>query len=226
MEIINNLLDFIVHLDHHLFELVWEYGVWIYVLLFLIVFMETGLLVMAFLPGDVLLFTAGTFCAGVQNDIGQTAELNLFFTLLLLVIAAILGDALNYYLGKTIGLKILNWKISDKQIINPKYILKTNQFYENHGPKTIIIARFLPIIRTFAPFVAGIAEMPYAKFVRYNVSGAFIWVLSLVFLGYFFGNLSIVKNNFKMVILGIILLSLVPMCIEIIRNNRKKKQPR
>lgn len=180
---------------------------------------------MAFLPGDALLFTAGTFCAGVQNDLGQTAELNLFFTLLLLVIAAILGDALNYYLGKTIGLKILTWKISDKQIINPKYILKTNQFYENHGPKTIIIARFLPIIRTFAPFIAGIAKMPYAKFVRYNVSGAFIWVFSLVFLGYFFGNLSIVKNNFEMVILGIILLSLMPMCIEIIRNNSKKKKP-
>lgn len=224
MEIINNLLDFVLNLDHHLFELVLEYGIWIYAILFLIVFMETGLVVMAFLPGDILLFTAGTFCAGVQNDMGQTAELNLFLTLLLLVIAAILGDGVNYHLGKTIGLKILNWKIRGKTIVNPKYILKTNQFYKNYGQKTIIIARFLPIIRTFAPFVAGIAEMPYDKFVRYNVAGAFIWVFSLVFLGYFFGNLTIVKNNFEMVIFGIILLSLLPMCIEIIRNNIKKKQ--
>lgn len=224
MEIINNFLEYVLNLDNHLFELVLEYGIWIYVILFLIVFMETGLVVMAFLPGDVLLFTAGAFCAGVQNDMGQTAEINLFFTLLLLVIAAILGDGVNYYLGKTIGLKILNWKIRGKTIVHSKYIVKTNQFYKNYGPKTIIIARFLPIIRTFAPFLAGIAAMPFAKFIRYNVAGAFIWVFSLVFLGYFFGNLTIVKNNFETVIFAIILLSLVPMCIEIIRNNLKKKQ--
>ncbi|MBP0904024.1 VTT domain-containing protein [Mariniflexile gromovii] len=223
MEIINNLLDLVLNLDHHLFELVLEYGIWIYVILFLIVFMETGLVFMAFLPGDILLFTAGTFCAGVQNDMGQTAELNLLMTLLLLFIAAILGDGINYYLGKNIGLKILNLKIKEKLIVNPKYILKTNEFYKLYGPKTIIIARFLPIIRTFAPFIAGIAEMPYAKFVRYNVVGAFIWVFSLVFLGYFFGNLAFVKNNFEMVIFGIILLSLLPMLIEIIKNYYKKK---
>jgi membrane-associated protein len=184
--------------------------------------METGLVVMAFLPGDILLFSAGTFCAGVQNDIGQTAELNLVIILLLLLIAAVLGDGVNYYLGKTIGLKILNWKIKNKPIVNPKYIFKTNEFYKLHGPKTIIIARFLPIIRTFAPFVAGIAEMPYAKFIRYNVVGAFVWVFSLIFLGYFFGNLPIVKNNFETVIFGIIILSLVPMLIEIIRDKFKK----
>ncbi|SDB31649.1 membrane-associated protein [Flavobacteriaceae bacterium MAR_2010_188] len=224
MEIINILLDFVFNLDQHLLELVLDYGVWIYAILFLIVFMETGLVIMAFLPGDILLFTAGTFCAGVQNDMGQTAELNLFFTLLILVIAAILGDGVNYYLGKTIGLKILNWEIRGKKIVNPKYILKTNQFYDNYGSKTIIIARFLPLIRTFAPFVAGIAEMRYAKFIRYNVSGAIIWVFSLVFIGYFFGNLNIVKNNFEIVIFGIIILSLAPMFIEIIRNNIKKEQ--
>lgn len=223
MEIINNFLDFVLNLDHHLFELVLEYGKWIYIILFFIVFMETGLVIMAFLPGDILLFTAGTFCAGIQNDMGQTAELNLFLTLILLVIAAILGDGVNYYLGKTIGLKILNWKINNKLIVNPKFIIKTNQFYLKHGPKTIIIARFLPIIRTFAPFVAGIAEMHYAKFLRYNVAGAFIWVFSLVFLGYFFGNLAFVKNNFEMVIFGIILLSLLPMLIEIIKNHYNKK---
>ncbi|HUH28726.1 VTT domain-containing protein [Gelidibacter sp.] len=224
MEIINNFLEFVLNLDHHLLELVLDYGVWIYVILFLIVFMETGLVIMAFLPGDILLFTAGTFCAGIQNDLGQTAELNLFLTLLLLVIAAILGDGVNYYLGKTIGLKILNWKLIDKPIVNPKFIRKTNQFYLRHGPKTIIIARFLPVIRTFAPFVAGIAEMSYAKFVRYNVVGAIIWVFSLVLLGYFFGNLTIVKNNFEKVIFGIMLLSVLPMCIEIIRNHMKKNQ--
>lgn len=222
MEIINSLLDFVFNLDQHLFQLVLDYGVWIYVILFLIVFLETGVVVMAFLPGDILLFTAGTFCAGVQNEMGQTAELNLILILLLLLIAAILGDGMNYYIGKNIGLKVLSWKINGKPIVNPKYIMKTNEFYRIHGPKTIIIARFLPIIRTFAPFVAGIAEMPYAKFVRYNVIGAFVWVFSLVFLGYFFGNLPIVKNNFETVIFAIIILSLVPMFIEFIRTKTKK----
>jgi membrane-associated protein len=202
--------------------LVLDYGVWIYAILFFIVFMETGLVVMAFLPGDILLFTAGAFCAGVQNDVGQTAELNLGITLFLLTIAAILGDALNYYIGKSLGLKVINWKLNDEPIVNPIYIMKTNEFYEHHGPKTIIIARFLPIIRTFAPFVAGIGAMTYSKFVRYNVIGAFVWVFSLVFIGYFFGNLALVKNNFETVIFGIIALSLLPMLIEIYRNKNKK----
>lgn len=222
MEIINIFGNFFLNLDKHLFELVLEYGIWIYTILFLIVFMETGLLFMAFLPGDALLFTAGTFCAGVQNDLGETAELNLVLTLILLLIAAIIGDGLNYYLGKHIGLKVLNWKIRNKSIVNPKYIIKTNEFYMHHGPKTIIIARFLPIIRTFAPFVAGIAEMPYSKFVRFNIIGAFVWVFSLVFLGYFFGNLAFVKNNFETMILVIMLLSVSPIFIEIIRINYKK----
>jgi membrane-associated protein len=222
MEIINNLLDLALNLDHYLFELVLDYGVWIYAILFFIVFMETGLVVMAFLPGDILLFTAGAFCAGVQNDVGQTAELNLGITLFLLTIAAILGDALNYYIGKNLGLKVINWKLNDEPIVNPIYIMKTNEFYEHHGPKTIIIARFLPIIRTFAPFVAGIGAMTYSKFVRYNVIGAFVWVFSLVFIGYFFGNLALVKNNFETVIFGIIALSLLPMLIEIYRNKNKK----
>lgn len=177
---------------------------------------------MPFLPGDSLLFAAGTFCAGVQNEIGQTAELNLGIILLILTIAAILGDALNYFLGKNLGLKLLQWKINDKQIVNPKYIVKTNDFYELHGPKTIIIARFVPIVRTFAPFVAGIGNMSYAKFLRYNMIGGIIWVFGLVFLGYFFGNLNFVKNNFETVIFGIIGLSLLPMLIEIIRNKTKK----
>lgn len=220
METINNLLDFMLSLDHHLFEMVLDYGVWIYVILFLIVFTETGLVFMAFLPGDILLFTAGAFCAGVQNDTGQTAELNLGIILFLLTIAAILGDALNYHIGKNLGLKIITLKLNDKSIVNPKYIIKTNEFYEHHGPKTIIIARFIPIIRTFAPFVAGIGSMTYAKFVRYNVIGAFVWVFSLVFLGYFFGSLPFVKNNFETVIIGITVLSILPMLIEIYRNKK------
>ncbi len=222
LEIINNFLDFILNLDHHLFNLVLDYGIWIYVILFLIVFMETGLVVMAFLPGDILLFTAGAFCAGVHNDMGQIAELNLSIVLPLLIVAAILGDALNYYLGKNLGHKLTTWKLNDKAIVNPKYIRKTNEFYEHHGPKTIIIARFVPVIRTFAPFVAGIGAMSYAIFVRYNVIGAFIWVLSLVIIGYFFGNLPIVKNNFETVIFIFIALSLIPMLLEIYRNKNRK----
>jgi len=222
LEIFNNLLDFILHLDNHLFDMIIDYGLWIYAILFLIIFIETGLVVMPFLPGDSLLFAAGAFCAGVQNDTGQTAELNLWIILCLLIIAAILGDATNYLLGKTVGLKLLKWKFNGKQIVNPKYIEKTNKFYENYGSKTIIIARFVPIIRTFAPFVAGIGNMTYGKFIRFNMIGGIIWVLSLVFLGYFFGNLAFVKNNFETVIFGIIGLSLLPMLIEILRHKLKK----
>jgi len=185
--------------------------------------METGLVIMAFLPGDILLFTAGTFCAGVQNDLGQTAELNLPTTLIILLIAAILGDGLNYYLGKNLGVKLLQLKLKNKPIVSPKYIIKTNEFYKLHGPKTIIIARFLPIIRTFAPFVAGLAEMPYATFIRFNVIGAFIWVFSLVFLGYFLGSVAFVKNNFEIVILGIIGASLFPVVMELVLNKKNLK---
>jgi membrane-associated protein len=223
MELINYLLDLMLHFDNHLFKLILEYGIWIYAILFLIIFVETGIVLMPFLPGDSLLFVAGTFCAGVQNNLGQTAELNLGIILVLLTIAAILGDATNYFLGKKFGIKLLKIKIKDKSIINPKYIDKTHDFYEIHGPKTIIIARFVPIVRTFAPFVAGIGDMAYGKFVRYNVIGGFVWVFGLVFLGYFFGNLDFVKNNFETVVFGIIGLSLLPMLVEFIRNKYKNK---
>jgi len=163
MELIKSLLDFILHLDKHLFDLILNYGVWIYAILFLIIFVETGLVVMPLLPGDSLLFAAGTFCAGVVNETGGKAELNLWIVLGLLIIAAILGDGLNYFFGKTIGLKVLSWKIKGRQIVQQKYIDQTHAFYEKHGPKTIIIARFVPIVRTFAPFVAGIGEMSYGK---------------------------------------------------------------
>ncbi|MBP6460005.1 MAG: DedA family protein [Crocinitomicaceae bacterium] len=221
MEIIKSLLDFILHLDKHLFDLILNYGVWIYAILFLIIFVETGLVVMPLLPGDSLLFAAGTFCAGVVND-GKTAELNLWLVLALLIVAAILGDGLNYFFGKTIGLKVLSWKIKGRQIVKQKYIDQTHAFYEKHGPKTIIIARFVPIVRTFAPFVAGIGEMSYAKFIRFNIIGGVAWVIGLTLMGYFFGNLEFVQKNFETVIFGIIGLSILPMIIEIIRAKFKK----
>lgn len=216
MTLLKDFLDFFLHLDTHLFVLIQDYGMWIYGILFLIIFVETGLVVMPLLPGDSLLFAAGTFCAGVVKN-GETAELNLFLVLGLLIVAAILGDGLNYFLGKTIGLKVLQWKIGNRQIVKQKYIDQTHAFYEKHGSKTIIIARFVPIVRTFAPFVAGIGNMSYQKFLRFNVIGGVAWVSGLTLLGYFFGNMSFVQKNFEVVIFGIVGLSLLPMVVEIIK---------
>lgn len=222
MEFIHSFLDFFLHLDDHLYEMILNYGVWIYAILFLIIFVETGLVVMPFLPGDSLLFAAGTFCAGITKD-GQTAELNLWIVLILLLIAAIAGDALNYFLGKKVGLKMLQWKIRGRQIVKQDYIDKTHSFYEKHGPKTIIIARFVPIVRTFAPFIAGIGEMSYGKFLRFNVIGGFFWVVGLTLLGYFFGGMDFVQNNFETVIFGIILISVLPIIFEFIKAKVSKK---
>jgi len=222
MEYIKAFLDFFLHLDDHLHTMILHYGVWIYVILFLIIFVETGLVVMPFLPGDSLLFAAGTICAGVVNEQGQSANLNLFLVLGLLIVAAILGDGLNYFLGKKIGLKILQYKFRGRQIVNQKYIDQTQLFYEKHGPKTIIIARFVPIVRTFAPFVAGIGSMAYSNFLRYNVIGGFVWVLGLTLMGYFFGTLPIVQKNFELVIFGIIGISLLPIIFEFVKSKMKK----
>jgi membrane-associated protein len=202
--------------------LIQDYGLWIYGILFLIIFVETGLVVMPLLPGDSLLFAAGTFCAGVVKN-GETAELNLFLVLGLLIVAAILGDGLNYFFGKTIGLKVLQWKVGNRQIVKQKYIDQTHAFYEKHGSKTIIIARFVPIVRTFAPFVAGIGNMSYQKFLRFNVIGGVAWVSGLTLLGYFFGNMSFVQKNFEVVIFGIVGLSLLPMVVEILKAKLKSK---
>jgi membrane-associated protein len=223
MDFLHSFLDFFLKLDEHLFEMILNYGPWIYAILFLIIFVETGLVVMPFLPGDSLLFAAGTFCAGITKD-GQTAELNLWFVLILLLIAAVIGDALNYYLGKKVGLKMLQWKIRGRQLVKQEYIDKTHVFYEKHGPKTIIIARFVPIVRTFAPFVAGIGEMSYGKFFRYNVIGGFSWVVGLTLLGYFFGGLEIIQQNFETVIFGIILISVIPIIIEFLKSKFTKKE--
>ena len=222
MEIIKQLIDFILHLDAYLFTLIMDYGNWIYLLLFLIVFVETGLVIMPLLPGDSLLFAAGTFCAGVFQD-GQTAELSLWVVLPLLCSAAFIGDNLNYYIGKNIGLKVMQWKIRGRQIVKQAYIDKTQAFYDKHGPKTIILARYVPIVRTFAPFVAGIGEMKYFKFIKYSIIGGITWVFALTLMGYFFGNLPIVQRNFETVIFGIIGLSLLPMVVEFIRAKMKGK---
>jgi len=198
-----------------------NYGVWIYAILFLIIFVETGLVVFPFLPGDSLLFAAGTFAAGIVKD-GQTAELNLWVLLSLLLIAAVSGDALNYYLGKKIGLRVLKWKIRERQLVKQKYIDQTHVFYEKYGSKTIIIARFVPIVRTFAPFVAGIGEMSYGKFLRFNIIGGLGWIIGLTLLGYFFGGLEIVQNNFETVIFGIIFISVIPIIVEFVREKMRK----
>lgn len=216
----NGIFDFFLHLDSHLFSMILDYGLWVYAILFAFIFIETGLVIMPFLPGDSLLFAAGTFCAGVTNDSGQTAELNLWITLLLMAAAAILGDSLNYYLGKTVGLKALNWKVFGKQLVSEKHIDKTRSFYDKHGPKTIILARYVPIVRTFAPFVAGIGEMHFGKFIKFNVIGGISWVALLVLIGYFFGNLAFVKNNFEIVILGIVVISLLPVIFNFIKSKR------
>ena len=222
MELINQLIDFILHLDSYLFTMIMDYGNWVYLILFLIVFVETGFVVMPLLPGDSLLFAAGTFCAGVVQN-GQTAELSIFIVIPLLISAALMGDNLNYYIGKNIGLKVMQWKIRKKQIVKQAYIDKTQAFYDKHGPKTIIIARYVPIVRTFAPFVAGVGQMNFFKFLKFSIIGAFTWVFALTLLGYYFGNLPFVQNNFETVIFGIIGLSILPMVFEFIRAKIKKK---
>ena len=223
MEIINQLIDFILHLDSHLYTMIMDYGNWIYLILFLIVFVETGLVVMPLLPGDSLLFAAGTFCAGVVQN-GQTAELNIYIVIPLLICAALFGDNLNYYIGKNIGLKVMQWKIKGRQIVKQAYLDKTQSFYDKHGPKTIIIARYVPIVRTFAPFVAGVGEMKYYKFLKYSIIGAITWVFGLTLLGYFFGTLPFVQKNFEIVIFGIIGLSLLPMLIEFIKAKMRSRK--
>ncbi len=210
MELVTLLIDVLLNLDDHLQALVAAHGAWIYLILFLIVFCETGLVVTPFLPGDSLLFVAGTVAAAGGMDI--------HLLVLLLIIAAILGDAVNYWVGHYIGPRIFSH--SESRWLNPKHLQRAHDFYEKYGGKTIIIARFVPIVRTYAPFVAGAASMTYAKFALFNVTGAVLWVTSLGYAGYFFGNLPFIKNNLTLVIIGIIILSILPGVIEILRNRK------
>lgn len=213
MEWITALVDFILHIDVHLASITASYGVWAYVILILIVFAETGLVVTPFLPGDSLLFAAGAICA--------LGTLNVWLLMGLLIVAAIAGDAVNYSIGRNIGHQILRSRL--KRFIKREHIEQTHAFYERHGGKTIILARFMPIVRTFAPFVAGIGEMTYGRFAVYNITGAIVWVVSFTLLGYFFGGQPFVKKNFTLVIGVIILISVMPAVIELLRHRFSKR---
>ncbi|MDR2087600.1 MAG: DedA family protein [Dysgonamonadaceae bacterium] len=208
------LIDFILHLDVHLAELVRDYGLWIYAILFLIIFCETGLVVTPFLPGDSLLFVAGTLAAIGDNHI------NVHLMVLLLVAAAILGDASNYLIGKFFGEKLFS--NPNSKIFKQSYLEKTHNFYEKHGGKTIIIARFVPIIRTFAPFVAGMGKMTYFRFFSYNVFGGIVWVPLFMYAGFLFGEQEFVKKNLSLLIIVIIFVSLLPGIFEIIKLKTKR----
>jgi len=208
VEILLSGWDLLVHLDRHLAALLEQYGAWLYLLLFMIIFCETGLVVTPFLPGDSLLFIAGALAAGGGIDVHLLA--------LLLVVAAVLGNSVNYSIGRFIGPKVFQWE--DSRFFNRKALDHAHAFYEKHGGKTIVITRFVPILRTFAPFVAGIARMNYLSFTAYNVAGALAWVLSLLYAGYWFGNVPFVKQSLTWVILGIIALWLMPLAFEYFRH--------
>lgn len=211
MEIVSGLISFILHIDVHLGELIANYGVLVYGILFGIVFLETGLVVTPFLPGDSLLFAAGAFAA--------LGSLNPFVIFGLISLAAVLGDTVNYWIGHFFGNKIL---ANPRIPINQEHIDKTNEFFKKHGGKTIILARFMPFIRTFAPFVAGIGHMDYGKFISYNVVGGLLWVGLFTFVGYFFGNVEFVKHNFSIVIMVIILISVLPAVVEVVKHKTRK----
>jgi membrane protein, dedA family len=212
--VIGTVIDFILHIDQHLTALSAQYGMWIYAILFLIIFCETGLVATPFLPGDSLLFAAG--------GIAAVGGMNIHIMVLILLVAAILGDAVNFMIGKYFGAKLFS--NPDSKIFRRAYLEKTHAFYEKHGGKTIIIARFVPIVRTFAPFVAGMGDMHYGRFIRYNIIGALAWVLLFSYLGYFFANIPLVKNNLGLVLGAIIVISILPAVIEIVRAKYAAKK--
>ena len=211
MDLLPRLIDLFLHLDQHLGQLISQYGIWTHLILFLIVFCETGLVITPFLPGDSLLFAAGTFAA--------LGALDLWLVMLLLIVAAIVGDTVNYWIGAYIGPRAFK---GDIRFLRKEYLDRTHAFYEKHGGKTIIMARFVPIIRTFAPFVAGVGAMSYPKFITYNVVGAVLWVGLFVLGGYFFGNMPVVRENFTLVILAIIAISVLPIVVEALRARRSR----
>ena len=211
MDILHSLIDFILHIDVHLDYAIANYHSWTYLLLFLIIFVETGLVIMPFLPGDSLLFAIGALAARGSFD---------FWTIsFILLAAAVLGDTVNYSIGKFFGAKLFTRL--DSKLLNKKHLQQAHEFYEKYGTKTIILARFVPIVRTFAPFVAGIGEMTYKNFMYYNVAGGILWIFSFTSLGYFFGNLPFIKGNLKLVILAIVFISILPGVIEYVREKRK-----
>ena len=210
MELLTFLLDFILHIDRHLAALVADYGAWIYVILFLIVFCETGLVVMPFLPGDSLLFVAGALAA--------LGGMHIHLLVGLLIVAAILGDTLNCHVGKHLGHRLV--ARPDSRWFHHEWLDRTHAFYDRHGGKTVVIARFVPIVRTFAPFVAGMGSMAYGRFLRYNVLGGIAWVTSFAYAGYWFGNVPVVKQNLSLLIVAIVGVSMLPGVVGYLRHRR------
>jgi len=208
------IVDFILHIDKHLEEFIKAYPVLVYGILFAIIFVETGLVIMPLLPGDSLLFAIGMFAA--------QGALNLPLIIVLLIIAAFLGDTTNYFIGKFFGSRVLKWKLFGKELVKQEHIDKTHEFYEKHGPKTIILARFVPIVRTFAPFVAGVGKMNYKVFLTYNIVGGIVWVVGVSLAGYFLGEIPWIKQNFEKVIFLIIGISVLPIIISMVKNKLKK----
>jgi membrane-associated protein len=212
MDLLKTVVEFVLHIDRHLSAIIQQFGAWTYAILFAIIFIETGLVIMPFLPGDSLLFAAGTFAA--------LGALDVRLLIALLAVAAVIGDTVNYWIGHRIGEKAFSRE--DARFFKKEYLDRTHAFYEKHGGKTIIIARFVPIIRTFAPFVAGIGKMSYGRFLSFNVIGGVGWVVLLVGTGYFFGNIPFIRKNFSIAILAIILISTVPIAVEYFRHRKNK----
>jgi membrane-associated protein len=213
----SSIVDFILHIDRYLGIFIQQYGTLTYAILFVVIFCETGLVVTPFLPGDSLLFAAGALAA-----IDTSGTLNVFFLFAILAAAAVLGDTVNYMIGAKLGVRLFDYNIP---FLKKEHLDRTYEFYEKYGGKTIILARFVPIVRTFAPFVAGVGRMNYSRFITFNLVGGVAWVAIFVFLGYMFGNVPFVKNNFEIVTLAIVLISVLPMIFEYIRSRRRTKAP-
>ena len=216
IDLIKKLIDFIIHIDRHLAEIIANYGAWTYAVLFLIIFAETGLVVTPFLPGDSLLFAAGAFCAKPETG------MNVHLMALILFVAAVIGDTLNYWIGAKLGPAV--FKREDSVFLRRKHLDRAHAFFEKYGGRAIILARFVPIVRTFVPFVAGVGKMTYSRFIAYNVIGAFVWIYFFTYAGFMFGNQPFVQKNFKLVILAIIVLSVVPIVYELWRGWRENRK--
>ncbi len=213
MEVIATVIDLFLHLDEYLSQIITRYGTWTYLILGFVIFMETGFVVTPFLPGDSLLFAAGTFAA--------LGALDIWLVFILLFAAAVLGDTANYWIGHAIGPRVFTM---NSRWFKREYLERTHRFYERHGGVTIFLARFIPIIRTFAPFVAGVGEMTYGRFIAYNVIGGFVWTAGFLFLGYFFGNIPFVRDHFSLVVIAIILISVIPVGYEFVASRLRKRR--
>ncbi|MBL9215441.1 MAG: DedA family protein [Opitutaceae bacterium] len=221
IDLIKKLLDFILHIDVHIKEIIADYGLWTYGILFLIIFAETGLVVTPFLPGDSLLFAAGAFCAPTPEH--PDPVLNVHLMAALLFVAAVIGDTLNYWIGNKIGPAV--FRREDSFWLRKKHLERAHEFFEKYGGRAVILARFVPIVRTFVPFVAGVGSMTYSRFIAYNIIGGFIWIYFFTYAGFLFGTQPFVQKNFKLVILAIIILSVLPIVFEFFREWRKSRRP-